>query len=261
MDFFEQTVQRLTAQQTRNATDYTQDGKLYCGKCHTPKQTIINIDGEDRVLPIVCKCERERFEAEEQRYKRESLFLETMAKFERYELKVPTKQEYCHPTVLKYISKWDMVKAENIGLLLYGDVGTGKSTSASYVCKVLKDLKIPCLMTNFATLVDKDVPTPSLKKLELVVFDDLGAERQSEFMLERVFAIVDARINSQLPVIFTTNISLKELQNPTDLKYKRLYDRVLSVCTPVLFKGESHRGLQAKEKLERAKKILLGDDE
>ena len=46
----------------------------------------------------------------------------------------------------------------------------------------------------------------------------------------------------------TTNLSLKTLENPKDVAHQRIYDRVLSMCTPVRFVGTSHRKMDAMKK-------------
>ena len=259
MDYFELAAKYAEKNQQKNPTDYIKDGLLHCGKCHTPKQVRIVWDDTVRTVACLCSCKKAMVDNEERELKQKSRYLQVMPKYARYELDVPTKKEHCDARVLRYIEKWAEMRKQNIGLLLFGDVGTGKSTSASYVCMCLRSQNIPCLMTNFSTLVDKDRAIPPLNDLDLVVFDDLGAERQSEYMLEKVFTLVDNRVNAKKPIIFTTNLSLTELKNPSDMKYKRLYDRILSVCVPVKFIGESHREKQAKKMMEEMKNILAGE--
>lgn len=40
-------------------------GLLLCGKCHTPKQCKVMVLGKERILPRICRCEHERYKAEE----------------------------------------------------------------------------------------------------------------------------------------------------------------------------------------------------
>jgi DNA replication protein DnaC len=69
----------------------------------------------------------------------------------------------------------------------------------------------------------------------LLVFDDLGAERGTEFAREQVYNVVNARWESGRPFIVTTNLTLQEMQNEEQMVLKRIYDRVLDVCRPVVF--------------------------
>lgn len=61
----------------------------------------------------------------------------------------------------------------------------------------------------------------------MLIIDDLGVERSSEYALEQVYNVVDSRYLSRLPFIVTTNLTLNELKKPLDLARARIYDRIL----------------------------------
>jgi DNA replication protein DnaC len=71
--------------------------------------------------------------------------------------------------------------------------------------------------------------------------------------------VVDTRARSERPLIVTTHLSMKDLQNPPSLAYKRIYDRVLEMC-PIRLKlvGESRRVTNANERKEKARPGFLG---
>ena len=77
---------------------------------------------------------------------------------------------------------------------------------------------------------DRNANINSFNSFPLLIIDDLGVERNSEFAREQVFHIIDSRYRSQLPMIVTTNLTLKELKDPGDLARARIYDRVLERC-------------------------------
>jgi DNA replication protein DnaC len=54
-------------------------------------------------------------------------------------------------------------------------------------------------------------PSGDLKRRALVVLDDLGAEKSSEWVEERLYCIVNDRYESGLPVIVTSNLTIGEL--------------------------------------------------
>ena len=56
------------------------DGLLYCGKCHTKKQTRVSWMGKDMIVSCLCKCETEKREKEEQEEKARQRMLQV----ERY---------------------------------------------------------------------------------------------------------------------------------------------------------------------------------
>ena len=96
----------------------------------------------------------------------------------------------------------------------------------------------------------------TLMRPELLILDDLGAERNTSFGRERVFDVVNKRLLTGKPMIVTTNIPLSVMQKTSDLDERRIYDRVLEVCVPVQFNGENFRKGNAAENVKRAARIL-----
>jgi len=48
----------------------------------------------------------------------------------------------------------------------------------------------------------------SFSNYSLLIIDDLGIERNTEYALEQVYAVIDERYKSGLPVIITTNLTI-----------------------------------------------------
>lgn len=157
------------------------------------------------------------------------------------------------------------MKAKSIGLLLWGDVGTGKSFFTGCIANALLEQGIPVLMTNFSRILnslsgmysdEKNQFIDSLNKYNLLIIDDLGIERSTEFALEQVFNVIDSRYRSKLPLIVTTNMTLDELKHPQDLARSRIYDRVLERCVPLKINNQNIRQMNAAENIQEARKIL-----
>jgi len=262
--------------------DYTgEDGLLYCGKCHTPKQVRLDFNpatGEQTatVVAIACKCQREADEAAKQRDERER-FKQRMAHNREDGISCPDGLRYtfaqddrAEPKVSdacrRYVEHWEEMRAENIGILFHGTVGTGKSFYASCIGNGLLEKYVPATATNFPRLLnllqgtqEKQRLLDRLSKYKLLILDDLGVERDSAYGAEQIFNVIDARASSKLPVIVTTNLTLEELEHPSSMQYARIYDRVLEMC-PVRMKltGESRRKGNADTRKELARRILLG---
>ena len=115
------------------------DGLLYCRNCHTPVQCRVKLWGRDKIVPCLCRCQQEAM-AEK---KRQDELVERQRKIRQ--LKATGIQEK-HllewnfgvaednkdiQMAKRYVEQWKKVKAENLGLLLWGDVGTGKSFVAA----------------------------------------------------------------------------------------------------------------------------------
>ncbi len=267
---------------TEEPGDYTgDDGLLYCGKCHTPKQTRLSFnpltgDKEPTIVRAACQCQQEADEEAERRAVRER-FRNDMARRREDGLSCPDGLRYTfaqddrqQPKVSdacqRYVECWEEMKANNIGVLFYGSVGTGKSFLASCIGNGLLDRRVPVAATNFPRLLnllqgtyEKQALLDRLSIYKLLIVDDLGVERDSAYAEEQIFNIIDARSSSELPVIVTTNLTLEELERPTSMQYARIYDRVLEMC-PIRLKlaGESRRRVNASEREQLARKILLG---
>ena len=72
--------------------------------------------------------------------------------------------------------------------------------------------------------------------------------------------IIDTRYKSGRPLIITTNLTLEELNYPTDVQHKRIYDRVLGMCVPVKFIGANFRKQEAATKMSTAKRLFGIED-
>ena len=96
----------------------------------------------------------------------------------------------------------------------------------------------------------------NLCRYPLLILDDFGMERGTEYGLEQVYNVIDSRYRSGKPLIVTTNLTLTELQNPQDTPHARIYDRLLEMCAPVCFSGENFRRESAQNKLNRLKQLM-----
>ena len=166
-----------------------------------------------------------------------------------------------------YVSKWSEFASKNAGLVLWGDVGTGKTFFAACIANALVEQNVSVKMTNFSTILndlfaesDKNKYLNRLNDHSLLIIDDLGIERGTEYALEQVYNVIDTRYKSGRPLIVTTNLTLDELKAPADIPPKRIYDRVLGMCVPVMFNGVNFRKEEAAAKMEAAKKLFGMED-
>ena len=249
--------------------DYIEGNILKCGKCHTPKMIRKMVFGRERVLPVVCQCRamelvRERAENEKRKAAELKKDLRRMAMCEK-NMKNWTFANAEQSPIVKaakqYADNFGEMKKDGKGLLFYGDCGVGKTYAAACIVNELVDRGIPCLMTSFSRILnalwsveDKQAYIDSLNQVDLLVIDDLGAERQSEYVAEQVFNVIDCRVRANLPMIVTTNLSLRELTAPT--AHKRIYERLLGKCHPVEVTGQNRRREKLKEDFGRMNAIL-----
>ena len=268
-------AQRAAAASPFEDGDYIgADGLLVCHKCNTPKQCRINIFDRERVVSCLCKCEYERREAEQRRREHEE-FLLRCEKYRRLGFADARMREWtfanddnANPVLTKamlnYVANFPDLKAQGKGLLLYGTVGSGKTFAACEVANALIDKGYPALVTNFAKLVNilqeqfntRQTYIDSLNKFDLLVIDDLAAERDTEYMLENVYNIIDARYRAGLPMIITTNLTGSELKNPDSIGKERIYSRLLERCHPIEVNAKDRRKAALKCSYAEMKHIL-----
>ena len=166
----------------------------------------------------------------------------------------------------KYVSRFDEMYEKGQGLLFWGDVGTGKSYTAAAIANELLNKQIPVIMTSFIKLLasmgnfekEDENYIDRLNKAKLLVIDDLGAERGTDYALEKVYDIIDSRYRTGKPMILTTNLRLQDMQNCEDIRYNRIYDRIFEMCYPVKMTGLSWRKKDAAVRFDTMKKMLEG---
>ena len=90
----------------------------------------------------------------------------------------------------------------------------------------------------------------------LLVIDDFGMERGTEYALEQIYNIIDSRYRSRKPLIVTTNLTLTELKKTQDTAHARIYDRLLELCIPIACTGPSMRKNIGQAKLNLLKTLL-----
>ena len=239
---------------------YLKDGLIHCPDCHTPRQTVITnpFTGKEATVGCVCKCRHERMQREEaekrEKERRARIRRARLASFEESDCAGMTfeaddgQSPDLSRQMRNYAANFARFKENGQGLLLFGDVGTGKTFYSAAIANALIDDGYTVLMTNFPTLIAKmqrdafktDWPK-ILSEYDLLILDDLGVERSSEYMQEQVYAIVDARYRAKRPVLVSTNLTAQQLAQPGDVMKARIYGRLLERCLPIKVDGPNRR--------------------
>lgn len=267
---------RAARQYTEAEGDYrNEDGLLICGKCHTQKECVLpQHDGTTRTVRCACECSvaRNAREAEEKRRRDRMQYLDSMRRtgFPDSEMREWTFAKSDHADrknediARKYVANFDAMRSQGTGLLLCGSVGTGKSFLAAAIANELISQGTPCLMTNFSRIISRisekfggdQKYLDNLNRFDLLVIDDLGAERDSEYTWEKVMAVIDARYRAGLPLIVTTNLNPKDLYDPSDIRRQRVFSRLKEMCIFLEVNGADRRSKKMQDKLTAARSLL-----
>lgn len=189
------------------------DGLIHCKNCKGSRQTIVpNFGKPGYLMPrCICACqieaERRRKEADAQRERMERIKRrKAQGLQDRYLYDYTFANDSGeNPLIEKaraYVERWSEAFRDNTGLLLFGDVGTGKSFFAGCIANALLERDVPVLMTNFPSILnrltgvfseDRADFIASLELYDLLIIDDLGVERSTEYAMEQMFYVIDSR--------------------------------------------------------------------
>lgn len=147
------------------------------------------------------------------------------------------------PELVAKLRQW---AAEPAGrnLVVLGPVGVGKTHTAVAACRASADTCPLVLFYPVVELLDDLRPGGPERALaramdaELLVLDDLAAERATDWTAERLYALVNRRWMEQRPVIATTNLEPPELAAALG---ERMYSRLVGGAVSVRLSGQDRR--------------------
>lgn len=166
-----------------------------------------------------------------------------------------------------YIRKFETFQEKGKGLYFYSKVkGSGKTRMAISVGNAL--MKVERLGVKYTTTIDlldeikktfdKDSEITeskligSIKKVDILILDDVGVENPTPWVKTIFYSILDGRMDNKKITIFTSNLSLDQLQHDDRLK-----SRIEKMAIPIHFPEESVRSKLAKLENEELQKLLL----
>ena len=260
--------------------EYIKDGHAFCKVCHERKDgKVMEFFDNKMIFKISCKCDRDREAKEKERQKQLEIerlksicftsIIQWAYTFENYQ----GKENQSLIIAKNFVKDYEEIKKENIGLLFYGSVGSGKTYLACSIANALiEQYQVRVKIRNFAQIInelqkggfdlDKNAYIESLVNTSVLILDDLGIERDTSYAKEQVYNIVNNRYLKQKPTIFTTNLSYDTILNCTEsVEYQRIYSRIIEMCIPVMVVGEDFRKVIQKDKLARNKERLLNGGE
>jgi DNA replication protein DnaC len=143
------------------------------------------------------------------------------------------------------------------GIWLFGDVGTGKTTLAMVVAKAALEsgrsvaiYSLPRLLNEIRRTYDESSDSSYVQLLDrladvdLLHVDDLGAEKSSPWVLEQLYAIVNARYEGEKSMVITTNLDREQL---VDQITERTVSRLEEMCDVIPVFGADHRQVVGRQ--------------
>jgi len=213
---------------------------------------------EDARMAVPCSCRPQQVE----RRRARSLSAVIPRKYRGVSFDRPPVTQISPPIVAavrRYVDQIDERLDTGDGLWLQGDVGTGKTTLAMLASRSALDAgrsvaiySVPRLLSEIRATYDADSEgsyvdfLDRLARVDLLHLDDLGAERSSPWVLEQLYAIVNARYEDERAVLITTNLSLEHL---TEQITDRTVSRLKEMCEVLPLHGPDVRvGLRSVQR-------------
>lgn len=175
--------------------------------------------------------------------------------FENY--KITNKNKKAYENAKKYANK--LINGEtDKGLFITGTYGVGKTYLASCIANETIKNKNTVVFGTLIQLLDyiKDTYKDSsvsdkeylnlYSSVDLLIIDDLGKEKPTEWVLEKLFLIINNRYNNYLPIVITTNYNRNQLRerlcvNKNYSMVDSIISRLYEMCGGIEIKDEDHR--------------------
>ena len=259
---------------------YNEEGLLCCGVCGQPKEQFLPEDMPASVrrvkdrMAIPCACGQ-------------AVINKNIARDEarKHKDKVRKQKDKCFstpamrnsifandngrnpkmPFVYNFVARWEEILEKCLGVFIWGPPGTGKSFAAACVANALIEKGYSVIMTNLSEYMDlpiaeREARLDALASCDLLIIDDFGMERRTEFAYEQIFKVIDRRNQSRKPIFITSNLTEQQLYHPENLEEKRIFDRVLAMCSRLIcFNGENMRKANRSQAKAEMTQILTGE--
>lgn len=150
-----------------------------------------------------------------------------------------------------YLEQWEENEKKGRGLIFMGEVGLGKTHLIAAIVNELQRrlvfsyfLSVPLFLERVRDSFDEDTTSEGkvmrgLSAPSLLALNDMGAEKHSEWAIERLYQLIDDRYNYRKPIIVATNLDAHRI---IDVYGTRIVDRLYEMCgAPIKLEGDSYR--------------------
>lgn len=141
-----------------------------------------------------------------------------------------------------YANNDNLFRLKRNSLIIYGGVGSGKTHLAAAIANTLIDRGIPTLFGTFSEHLEhireeydhtgQKKYLSMMKNTPMLVLDDIGKERKTEWTQQILFDVINYRYEHLLPVIITSNLDFDGIGNHVgNAVFSRLYEMSGAVQT------------------------------
>lgn len=251
------------------------DGLKHCSICNDPLEAKIHWPWGDTTESCMCKCMSDAYKADMAALKTEATGLQIMRytdinrrlnpsisdmTFEKDNGSQP-KLSFCR----EYAKNFEDKMKRGSGLILLGSCGTGKTFGAGCILNSVLAQGHRALMISIEKIAEqaeeagfegKGEYFDDLMNIPLLILDDLGTARETEYMMEITNRVVSDRDKSMKPLIVTTNISYEDIKNPRSDDWARIWSRINARAIPINFSGTDKRSESAAKLRDETRRLI-----
>ena len=252
-----------------------EDGLKHCTVCNEPIEIKIHWPWGDKTETCMCKCRTEAYHADMAALKTDETGLQIMRytdinrrlnpsisdmTFEKDNGSQP-KLSFCR----EYAKNFPDKLKRGSGLILLGPCGTGKSFGAACILNSVMNQGYRALMISIEKIAEqaeeagfegKGEYFDDLMNIPLLILDDLGTARETEYMMEITNRVISDRDKSMKPLIVTTNIPYEDIKNPRNDDWARIWSRINARAIPINFSGTDKRSESAAKLRDETRKQI-----
>ena len=249
--------------------EYMKDGVPYCKNCNTARYFV----REDFCVPCKCNCQLNAILEKEQEEKKQRLaevLMELKSKSllgERYKDATFDSVQIInedHQNIINRLKKYcEGFKEHNegLGIYLFGSNGSGKTLLTACMLDKLNSQFIECMFTNVHKIKEEILSSDPKKQkaflnrvytVPVLFLDDFATEivkknGEDNWLQDVIYDVINTRYNNMLPIIYTSNCSLKQCLEERGVMQKTI-DRIFESTVQIKLDLPSYR-LRKKENI------------